>query len=253
MFAFPAFDLGEPCFESALYALFRGGVVDAVFEAVGEALHGGEFVLGVVRIDVALAVIKLSHQAGGRVADDDGDRLRNGVEGVVLGAHVRNVAGVGFRRKRKINHRFRQMNAAFGHSDEVACLIGGDGDLQCSGIGKPHILARKTCHAPRDVEGIFPRFQHARQPIYGGIGIGIAHGFVQGGDDVVMLLARLVVKQGFFGGALFEILARHGDAPVVRDVAVEHRHFEGGERGARVSVGEYGYGFQEIIRDVDFL
>lgn len=37
--AFPAFDLGEPRFESAFHALFRGGVVDAVFEAVGEALH----------------------------------------------------------------------------------------------------------------------------------------------------------------------------------------------------------------------
>ena len=253
MLALPAFDLGKAGLEPALHALFGGGVVDPVFEAVGEALHGGELVLGVVRIDIAFAVVKLPHEAGRGVADDEGDGLRDGVESVLFCAHIGDVAGVGFRRKREINHRFRQMNAAFRHSDEVARLIGSDGDLKRFGVCKTHVLACKAGHAAGDVEGVFARFQHARQPIDGGVRVGVAHGLVQGGDDVVVFLARLVIEEGLFRGALFEILAGDGDGAVVRDIAVEHRHLEGGERGTRVSVGKDRDGFDEVVRDVHLL
>ena len=85
------------------------------------------------------------------------------------------------------------MNAAFGHTEEMARLISRHGDLERARIGKPHVLARKADHPPRHIERIFARFEHARQPIDGGVGIGIAHGLMQRGDDVIVFLARLVI------------------------------------------------------------
>ena len=124
------------------------------------------------------------------------------------------------------------------------------GDLQRAGVGKPHVFAGKARHSARDVEGVFARLEHTRQPIYRGIRVGVAHRFVQGRDDVVVFLARLVVKEGFLGSALFERFGADRDGAVVCNVAVEHSHLEGGKRRARVTVGKCGDGFYELIRDV---
>ena len=99
MLALPAFDLLEACLETSFHAFLCGRIIGAVFQAVGETLHGRELVLGVVRVDIPLAVVELAHEAGGSIADDEGDGLRNGVEGVLFRAHICDVAGVGFRRK----------------------------------------------------------------------------------------------------------------------------------------------------------
>ena len=216
-------------------------------------MHGGEFVLRVVRVDVALAVVQLLHEARGRVADDEGHGLGDGVKRVALCAHVCHVHCVGFRRKRQINHRFRQMNAAFGHSDKVTRLIGGDGDLQRSGVGKPYVLAGESRNATCDIERIFPRLEHACEPVDRGVRVGIAHGLVKCGNDVVVFLARFIVKERLFGSALLQSFARYGDGAVVGHIAVEHRHLEGGQRGARVAVCEYGDRFDKIVRDLDLL
>ena len=90
----------------------------------------------------------------------------------------------------------------------MARLIGGDGNFQCARIGEPDILAREARHAARDVERILPRFQHAGKPVNRGVRIGIAHGFMERRNKIVMLFPRFIVKEGFFRRALFEIFRR---------------------------------------------
>ena len=146
----------------------------------------------------------------------------------------------------------RQVNRAFGHPDEVARLIRRNCDLKCTGVRHADILAGKAGHAPRNVERVFTRFQHAREPVDRRVRVRVAHGFVQRRDQVVMLLAGLVVQQGLFGDALFERLGCDRDGVAVR-IAVEHDHFECGQRGARVAVCEIRNRLQHIRLDIYLL
>ena len=67
---FPFFDLIQAGFVFDFEALISGLVVGAVEEIIGEALHIGEFVLAVVGVLVAFAVIEFFHEFGHAVADD---------------------------------------------------------------------------------------------------------------------------------------------------------------------------------------
>ena len=67
-----------------------------------------------------------------------------------------------------------------------------------------------------------------------------------------MLLAGLVIQQRLFGDALLKRLGRDRDGIAVR-VAVQHDHFERGERGARVAVCEIRDRLEHIRLDIDFL
>ena len=62
-----------------------------------------------------------------------------------------------------------------------------------------------------------------------------------------MLFALLIVKQGFSRGALLHGLFGHGDGAVFVGIAVEHGHFQSGQRRPRVAVGEGGDGVKELI------
>ena len=103
------------------------------------------------------------------------------------------------------------MNGAFGHAYEVASLIGGDGQLKGPRIGEADILAGKPRDPARDIKGILPGLQHPCKPVYGGVGVRVAHRLVQGRNEIIMLLAVFIVKQRLLRHALLERLLRDSD------------------------------------------
>ena len=63
-----------------LFAAFLGGlVVAASAEGIGEAVHVSDFALFVVGVEVASAVVEFLHEAGGCVAEVEGDGFLAGV------------------------------------------------------------------------------------------------------------------------------------------------------------------------------
>ena len=127
------------------------------------------------------------------------------------------------------------MHRAFRHADEVARLIRGHRQFQRAGVREPHILTGKAHHAPRYIQRGLPGLQHAGQPVHRRVGIGVAHAFVQGGDQVVVLLALFIVQQGFARQALLQHFHAHPNGAVAA-FAVEHGHLQHRQGGARVAV-----------------
>ena len=68
-------------------------------------------------------------------------------------------------------------------------------DLERARIGVADVLGREPDEPARDVERILAGLEHARQPVDGRVGVAVAHRFVQRRNDVVVLLAGLVVEQ----------------------------------------------------------
>ena len=68
-----------------------------------------------------------------------------------------------------------------------------------------------------------------------------------------MLLAVLIVQERLFGRAFLHRLPRDGDFAVLVHIAVEHRHFERGERAARVAVGKVRDHGDRLVRDLHLL
>ena len=70
-----------------------------------------------------------------------------------------------------------------------------DRDRQRLRIGVADVLGREDHHAARDEQRILARLEHAHQPVDRRVGIAAAHALDERGDDVVVLLAALVVEQ----------------------------------------------------------
>lgn len=111
----------------------------------------------------------------------------------------------------------RKIDPRFGHADFLRCGVGGCGQGQHAVVCETNVLGCDDHESPGDVEGVFARLQHACEVVEGGVGVGAADGFVEGGDRVVVLVAGAVVDEGFgeggfdggFGcvGALGQILS----------------------------------------------
>ncbi len=200
---------------------------------------------------VALAVVQLLHQLRRRVAKVQGDGFGGHGAHIALGGQAGAVQGVRLGRHRQVHDRVGQMHIALRHSQKMARLVGGDGDLQGLGIGHPDILAGKAHQPPGDVQRILAAVQHPREPVDRRVGVAVAHGFMEGGDEVVMLLAVLVVEQG----APVHALGQHGvgnvHGAVLIHMSVEHGHLQGVERRPSVSVGEAGDGLDLRLADFD--
>ena len=127
--------------------------------------------------------------------------LRDGFLQIFVHGAVAGVERVRFRRERQIHRRLRQRQVALGRPDEIERLLGGERHRQRAGLGQADIFAGHAHHAPREVERVFARFEHARQPIERRVGIGIAHRFVQRGNEVEMLLAGSCRRAAAFSAA----------------------------------------------------
>ena len=182
-------------------------VVHAVAQAVGQALHVGDLLFGVVGVLIVLAVAEAFHQAGGGVAQVQRDGFGGGLLDILQNRAVGGVKRVRFGRDRKIDDGLREGEIAFGHADEIDGIARGHAQRERVRFGEADVFDRHADDAAGDVERIFSGFEHAGEPVEGGVGIAVAHGFVQRGDDVVVLFAAFVVEQnplleGFLDGAV---------------------------------------------------
>ena len=145
-----------------------------------------------------------------------------------------------------------QMYVAFRHAQEMAGLVNGYGNLQGMAVRHSNVLACKTDQPSCDVEGILASLEHPAHPVYGGIRVAVAHGFVEGGDQVVMFFTVLIIQKGFPADALGKTLRRDRH-PLSIDLPVEDRHFQGVEGCPGISVGKSGDGPQLFWSDPDGL
>ena len=82
-----------------------------------------------------------------------------------------------------------QMDIALRHSQEMTGLIRSHGHLERPAVCHPHIFTGETDQTPRDIERILSTFQHPHHPVDGSIRITVAHGFMEGRDQIIMLLS----------------------------------------------------------------
>ena len=148
-----------------------------------------------MRVPVALAVFELFHQRGRRIAKMQRHGLCHIVMRILSGTGVRLVHGVAFGRRRQVNRCLRQRGVALGHPDEMDRVFCGHGDGQRLRIGVADVFRGEPDETAGDIERIFAGLHHARQPVDGGVRIAVPHRFVQSGNQVVVLLSRLVVEQ----------------------------------------------------------
>ena len=92
------------------------------------------------------------------------------------------------------------------HTEKMACLISRNADFQGTAVRHPDILTRKTNQTPCHVQRVLPRLQHSRKPVNSCIHVRVAHGFMQGTDQIVVLLSLSVIQQRLLGGTLLQHL-----------------------------------------------
>ena len=106
--------------------------------------------------------------------------------------------------------------------------------------------------APGDELGVLPRVDHPGEPVEGGVGVAAAHRLDEGGDDVVVHVAGLVVGQAPSGVRLEDVVDGDGHGVLGGGVAgVGHlaRELERGERGAAVPAGQRDDRVERLVRE----
>ncbi len=131
---------------------------------------------------------------------------------------------------------------ALGTAQEIVGVLGRGGQQQGQGIGLADVLHRHAHQPPGDEQWVLPAVEHAGQPVEGGVRIGAAHRLMQGGDQVVVLLAVLVVG----GAALLQHLAQLGRRERLGDPNVE----QGLGQGQQVAAVAVGHGDHRLARGV---
>ena len=161
----------------------------------------------VVGVFVALAVACLVHQLGRGVAQVQrhgavGRVVFHEREGLVDGRVGRVALGAGG----QVDGRLGQRDARFGHADLVYRVEAGVGQQQGVGVRKPDVLRSEDHQPPGQKTRLFASGQHARQIVDRGIGVAAPHRFDEGRDDVVVLLAVLVVEGDVLLQAVGDVL-----------------------------------------------
>ena len=219
--------------EALFEALVGGLVVGAAGEIVGEAGHVGNFFFEIVGVFVAFAVANIFHEAGDGVAEMERDGIGFGFVHVFEDFAVGGVNGIGFWRERKIDGGLREREIAFGGAEKIEGVFGGESDGERAGFGEADIFAGHAHQAAREIERFFAGFEHAGEPVESGVGIGIAHGFVERGDEIEVFFAGFVVAKQFALEDVFEEFAGDGD------------------RGSRLRRRMRGFGGQALNGEVE--
>ena len=209
----------------------------------------------VVSVLVALAVALVGHETRGRVAEMQGHGLGGLVLDVLGDLVPGGVDGVRFRSQRQIAGGLGQGELAFGRAEEVIGLLGVERDAQRLRIGIAHVLGGEAHEPPRDVQGILAGLEHAPEPVEGAVGIRVAQRLVEGRDEVVVLLTRLVVEEGLLLDGLADPF--DGD-PAALELDGQLENVEGAACVAVREAGDEGQGVgirrdlpgAEPVRDV---
>ena len=85
----------------------------------------------------------------------------------------------------------REVEAGFGHPDELDRACGRVGDDERVGVGEADVLGREDHEPARDVARVLAGFDHAREPVEPGVGIRAADRLDERGDDVVVLVVAV--------------------------------------------------------------
>src|SRR5882762_5325199 len=140
---------------------------------------------------------------------------------------------------------------AFGRAEKIEGTFRGESDGEGAGFGEADVFAGHADHAARKIERIFAGFEHAREPIEGRVGIGVADGFVQGGDEVVVLLAGFVVPKEFPLQYVFEELRRDDAHAFLTRLRPADGKLESVVTGPGVAIRERGDAKENVIGSFD--
>ena len=119
---------------------------------------------------------------------------------------------------------------------------------RASGIGEADVLARHPHQPAGEVVGVLAGGEHAGQPVERGVGVALAHRLVEGGDEVEVLLPRLVVEQDL---PLRHPRDRRGVDLAVAAGGLGGGHLEQVQGGAGVARGELGEAGERLVVDLD--
>ena len=228
-------------FLQLFFESFIGGtIVAAVLEVVRQALHFCEAARGIVGVLVALAVTQMLHEPRDGVSQVQRHGFGDGLLGVGLHVRVAGVKSVGLGRQRQVDSGLGERQVSFRHAHEVDGLHGGDADAERGGVSESDVFRGHADQAARHVERVLSGFEHPAQPVERGVGIGVAHRLVQRRNQVVVLLARLIVEQHLALDGVFN--DGFCDSGAAAGIAVRggHRGFERVIRGARIAVRKDG-------------
>lgn len=99
-----------------------------------------------------------------------------------------------------------EVDPAFGHADFLAGGVRGCGEGEEGVVREADVFGGDNDEAAGDVEGVFARGEHAREVVEGGVGVGAADGFVEGGDGVVCECGCLLALDLFRGkGGMYSV------------------------------------------------
>jgi len=245
-------DFVEAKAEALLEALVGGFVVGAAGKIVREAGHVGDFVFGVVGVLVVFAIADVFHEAGDGVAEMEGDGIGFGFVDVFEDVAVGNVDGVGFGREGEVDGGLGEGEMALGSAEEIKGFFRREGNGEGAGFGEADVFAGHAHHAASEIQGVFAGFEHAGEPIESGVGVGIADGFVEGGDEVEVLFAGFVVAEESALKDGFEEVPGDWNGPGGVRFRAFGAELEGVVGGASVAVGERGDAEEHVVGDGDF-
>ena len=175
-----------------------------VLQVVGHVLLRGEVTLVVVRIFVAVAVAEVFHERRRSVAQVQGYGQVAGLAHLGESVVDAEVGRVALGRCGEIDARLCQCDACLGPANLHDGVEGGIGEQQCVGVGESDVLGGRDDHAAGNELRVFPTLYHACHPVEGGVGVAATDALDEGGDDVVVHLAVLVVGQGVLLQALLD-------------------------------------------------
>ena len=193
----------------------------------------------IVRIDVVRPVMKVFHQPGGGVAQVQryGEVARATDFGLRRADRLvgRIALGTGGQVRRTLGEDDPALRIADGR-DRLKGVVGQD---QGRRIGIADVLRSQDEHPSGDELEVLAALDHPRQPVHRPVGIAAPDGFDESRDDVVVLLARLVVTRG----VLLHFFQHHlvGDLHLVPRLGVYHQ-FQGIEQFAGIPAREADQG-----------
>ncbi len=134
------------------------------------------------------------------------------------------------------------MDGALGHAELVARIVCGVREEERGRVRETDVFGGESDESARDVERVLAALEHAREPVDGGVRVAAAHGFVECGDDVVVLLAGFVVEEvGFLEDGFNE---GNGDG-----IALSTRSLQRIQGHAGVAVGHVGDEGDDVVGD----
>ena len=168
-----------------------------------------------MRVLVACPITPLLHELGGSVAELHRHRLGRG-----LGHRPQRrvqclIRRVRFGGHREIDGDLGQRLVAFRSPQEMNRLLRRDGLLERSRVGQSDVLDGDAHQAARQVQPVFPGFEHAGQPVERRVHVGGTNALMQRRNQIEVFLAALVVEQhlavdrGFDGLAAENAIAGH--------------------------------------------